>query len=265
MAKKKGIFSTIGSLFRWVIVGLAAVMAFALWQNFNKEDAPVVAEAEPEADAPVEEVVTEADEPVSEVEETVEALAADADEALDAAVAEAEEAVENLQAEAEEAVTTLIENGDATADDVADAASNLAGSAAEQAEDTVAAAGEALSNLADAAQDAAEGTAETGAEGLAAISEDVTEAVEGAIDMAPDFKVVDRVEAEDGIELTTSAGEGDTAIYTVRRVTCDPLMSGMIGEGASPEAIERTETPEMQPVGEDALSSAIAAAACENG
>lgn len=88
MARRKGFFGTLGSLFRWAIFGLAALFAVALYINFTQEPDVTVGEGElvievPEADEPEAGAAEAVVEAVEEAVETVEDVATGADLADD--------------------------------------------------------------------------------------------------------------------------------------------------------------------------------------
>ncbi len=97
MAKKKGIFGALSSLFRWTIWGLAGLLAIALYLNYSKDDPATpggeVVAALPETSTETPAAIEEPEEDEAEEEPPVE----------EAPETEAEAPVEDVSAEEETA------------------------------------------------------------------------------------------------------------------------------------------------------------------
>jgi|GEM_PF-5982707 len=102
MAKKGGIFQAMGNLWRLLVWGLAAILVFAIWQNWSsKPDAPEGETAVTTTENPAEEPAGEAiEEAATDVTDAVE-------EAVEGATAEAESAAEKLNEAAQDAAEKL--------------------------------------------------------------------------------------------------------------------------------------------------------------
>ncbi|NND41997.1 MAG: hypothetical protein HKO04_07965 [Silicimonas sp.] len=293
MAKKGGIFQTMGNLVRWTIWGLAALAVVAIWLGWsNRANGPDGVTASVEEPTVAEPPTDAVEEPAAEGEAaepatgTVAALQDDADSATD----EVRSAVEGAVGTASEAASDAGESASDTVSDSADAGSDAieggpgaeevpateleeaADAVVETVDDAMQSATEEATDEALAAAEQAEGTVSTA-------TEDVTAAVEGAVtddeadlNVMPEelseiripgddavYGLVSVFQRDDGsIEVVSSKAEDGATVMTTRLVTCAPLAVGVIAEGDGP----RNDTPELERIPLGSAASLIAALAC---
>ncbi len=230
MAKKGGIFQAFRTLFRVVIFGLAGVLAFAVYLNWQGgEDVAAVVPEE------------------TQVEEALEA--ADAGDVVSDAVEEQLEA----------ATDTELPDTGPLVDDVIEEIAAETGDAVD--ESVVEAVEESIAQATDVASDAIEAVDETVAEVTDAMETPVTMiAIPGSEDT---FTLVNAFRRDTGaIEVTTEQTAGGTGA-TLWLVKCAPLAVGTIATGETAGALgARTEDPEMTEILLSDARAMIAATAC---
>ena len=227
MAKRGGIFQAFRTLFRVSIAALAAVLAFAIYLNWQSGEevaavAPVAPEVVAEAEPPVEEVVEVAPEVAAEISEEAEDAVAALTEAADAVEQTVEtttEAVEEVVTEVEDAVVEQVEG--------------------------------VVAEATDAVQDAV--TEVTKA--------DPTTIMVPGTDIS--FTLINAFRRDNGaIEVTTEQLTGGSGA-TLLLVTCAPLAVGTIATGDSAGTLgARTEDPEMTEIPLSDPRAMIAGTAC---
>ena len=234
MAKRGGFFSTLGSLWRLTIWGLAAIFVIAFWIWYN------------------------GDEPDTTVAST--------DAVEDATPARAPETPESV---ASEESSTPEPNPAETGGAALQEGNGLEGTrpvdGANLQEQGNAATTMVEGAVVGAAQSASE--AVTGAVSSAPATIPLP-APMTAIDVVGDntatYAFVDVARGEDGaIELTTARIENGQTLYVTRRVTCDPLAATVVAEGPDRASLVQTDgLTDPMPVPEGSPEAALASYAC---
>ena len=270
MAKKQGLFGTLGTLFRVAVVLLAGILVYAIWQNYA-DDADVVAEA-PAVDAPVaEEAAAEAKEVVDaasgaateQAEDVAEAVTEKVDEAREVAeetIAAVSDAAGENVADAAAAATALADTATEKAEETVAAATEMAGDAGAQAEETVA----ALAEDAEQAVGEVKDKAETAFNNLLKPSGDAASSMTTLKVPGDDtvYAMIETTLADDGAINVISQKTGDDTTLTLSRVTCAPLALGVMAAGATRDALETRAEPDMERLVLGTPEAALAAYAC---
>ena len=227
MAKSRGFFGTIGALFRWVILGLAALFAVALYINFTAEPPAETGEGELVLDVPPEE---------TPVEEAASEEAPAAEEAPAVETSEAETPLETVADAVENALESDVE---AATDEARAEASDASGNDVAVIDTT----------------DAAEGAIpETESTGLVPGLDRVTIPGDDAT-----YEFLSAFRRDDGlIEMVTRRSAGGVNLDVTRLVRCAPLEVGLVAEGDG----ARIDQPDMEPIVLGNAVATLAAMAC---
>ena len=259
---KRGVFGTLGGLFKLAIWALAAIVVLAVWLSWSKDE---VVETETAA------TETSADTQPARAEQTPESVAA-------------EESATPVPAEAETG-GAAVPAGTGLAETPADAGATAT---AESPDDTPppsleAPAAEAMRSAVEGAVDTANRSL-TEAQGSGTSSGAAAEILPApvleeedmvkipvpepmtVIDVVTDPAVYAFVEArpvENGIDLTTTQTVDGETTFVRRRVICDPLSTAVIGEAVAIEALPGApDGVETTPAEDGSTDAALASFAC---
>lgn len=245
--RKRGFFASLGFIGRLIIVGLAGIMVIAIVLNFTTEDDIVAETGGSEAEA---EAGTTAVDPMADSQTQIGAEGGEDSPAEEEAPTE--EAPVEEEAAAEE---------EAAPEEEAPAAEEAATEEEAPAEEDAATEDEApVEEDAPAEEDSA--AQETDSDAAEA---DVSNTVDITLDEEGSYEIVNRVEDGDALEITTARTEGERTTYTIHRILCGDMTMGLIGEGDDPDAITRTDEPEMLALDDETIARELAMFACGNG
>lgn len=233
MAKKRGISSTLGALWRLLIWGLAALLVFAIWLGWSDRTAPP---SETTAEAVTEDAAEDAGET---------AQAEDAGEGDDGSVLES--AIETVDQATQSEAEALTEEAEAEAE--AEMAQPETEAGTVEVEDDRPGPTPELETTDPAAGAVPSGGAETIA---LALLGNVQLSLPG--DPAT-YRLVDAIRRDGAIEVTTERTLDGETRQTTRQLSCDPLAAGIVAEDGAVE--------EMTPVEDGTVDAMIARAVCD--
>lgn len=239
MARKTGFIHSLRRISRVVVILLAVLLLFAIWQSYSKDKVPELPPAKDIAVLP---------------------STPGADTGSDASVP-AENAAEGGSVGDTGSGLTETRPVDGSTPDVAGAVTERPAETPEGV-------------AAEESQTPAPNPAETGgaaiAEGTGLVQ---PRSVDGLIELPAipgdnaTYAIV-KVEktADNMMEITSSKTDASGTNYTTHRVTCAPLAAGVVAKGPSQDALSnRNETPEMASIPLGTAEALIVATACGNG